>query len=168
MVLQPDGRVTDATSPSTSIPPDDAKVSIFTFAIVLLRWWRPIVGMGVAGAILGLTMGLTSARVYKSEAAFIPQGAETSAAAGLAAQFGLRPSTTASVWGPPIYVELLRSHALLEPIAADTFTVVEEHRKAPLSGKHHKCKARKTADSKKAELWYRHGATSLHGARSLL
>jgi len=132
VVLQPDGRVTDATSPSTSIPPDDAKVSIFTFAIVLLRWWRPIVGMGVAGAILGLTMGLTSARVYKSEAAFIPQGAETSAAAGLAAQFGLRPSTSASVWGPPIYVELLRSHALLEPIAADTFTVVEEHRKAPL------------------------------------
>ena len=132
MALHPDGWLTEPTSPSARVPADEARISIFAFAIVLLRWWKVIVGLGVAGVIVGLTMGLTSARVYKSEATFIPQGAEAGAAAGLAAQFGLRAPTSTSVWGPPVYVELLESHALLDAIAKDTFTVVEEHRRAPL------------------------------------
>ncbi len=131
-MLHQDGWVTEPSAPSPTVSPDDSRISIFAFAIVLLRWWRVIVGLGVAGAIVGLTLGLSSARVYKSEATFIPQGAETSSAAGLAAEFGLRASNSTSVWGPPVYVELLHSHALLEPIATDTFTVVEEHRRAAL------------------------------------
>ena len=131
-MLHQDGWVAEPASPSASVPADASRISIFAFAIVLLRWWKVIVGLGVAGAIVGLTLGLTGARVYKSEATFIPQGTETSTAAGLAAQFGLRASNSGSVWGPPVYVELLHSHALLEPIAKDTFTVAEERRRAPL------------------------------------
>lgn len=132
MALHHDDWLTEPAAAPATAPADEARISVFAFAIVLLRWWKVIVGLGIAGAILGLTLGLTSARVYKSEATFIPQGAETGTAAGLAAQFGLRTPTSASVWGPPVYVELLQSHALLEPIAKDTFTVVEENRRGVL------------------------------------
>lgn len=132
MALHQDDWLTEPTSAPATAPADEARISVFAFAIVLLRWWKVIVGLGIAGAILGLTLSLTRARVYKSEATFIPQGAETGAAAGLAAQFGLRTPASASVWGPPVYVELLHSYALLEPIAKDTFTVVEENRRASL------------------------------------
>ena len=104
------------------------------FAIVLLRWWRVIVAAGVVGGILGLTLGLTAGRVYKSKATFIPQGTQdVSSLAGLGAQFGIRlPTGSANVWGPPVYVELLRSETLLTPIATDTFTITEENRRAAL------------------------------------
>lgn len=113
-------------------PPDDPQISIFAFAIVLLRWWKVIVGLGMAGALVGLGLGLMGARVYKSEATFIPQGADLSSIASLSATLGLRAPSSGNVWGPPVYVELLHSDALLGPIAVDTFTVAEERRRAPL------------------------------------
>ena len=116
----------------TPAPPDDSQISIFAFAIVLLRWWRVIVGLGIAGALVGLGLGLMGARVYKSEATFIPQGADLSSIASLSATLGLRAPSSGNVWGPPVYVELLHSDALLGPIAVDTFTVAEERRSAPL------------------------------------
>lgn len=124
------------TQTASVIPPaageDPSRISIFDFAIVLLRWWRVIVGLGVAGGLLGLTLGLTSARTYKAEATFIPQGTDLSSIASLSATLGLRAPSAGNVWGPPVYVELLRSDALLAPIAVDTFLVAEERRRAPL------------------------------------
>jgi hypothetical protein len=66
--------------------------------------------------------------MYVSAATFIPQGSDagTSGIALAASQLGLRVPSTGSSWGPPIYVELLRSRALLESIALDTITVSEE------------------------------------------
>jgi len=79
--------------------------------------------------VLGLALGLTRARLYVSSATFIPQAPEgaVSGFALAASQFGIRmPTVSSGGWGPPLYVELLRSQALLEPIALDTFVVAEE------------------------------------------
>lgn len=106
----------------------EPEVSLLVLGNVLLRWRRTIVGLGVVGAALGLAKGMTSTRVYVSAATFITQGSE-GGASGLAlaaSQFGIRVPTSGGSWGPPVYVELLRSQALLEPIALDTVVVAEE------------------------------------------
>lgn len=103
--------------------------SVLASANVLLRWRRTIITLGLIGVALGLTWGLMSPRLYLSTARFIPQAAEGSnnALAAAASQFGIRmPTGGTSVWGPPVYVELLRSRALLEPILHDTVVVAEE------------------------------------------
>lgn len=107
--------------------------SVLALANVLVRRRRLIAALGLLGAAVGLTVGLTSTRVYESNATFIPQGSDANASSGLAlaaSQFGVRIPATSGTWGPPIYVELLQSRALLEPIALDTL-VVAEKRGAP-------------------------------------
>lgn len=119
------------TEPSAGPAPvlqDDDEISLFAVASVLFRWRRTIIALGLFGTMLGLAAGLLSKRVYMSAATFIPQGSE-GGASGLAlaaSQFGIRVPSSAGGWGPPIYVELLRSQALLEPIALDTVVVSEE------------------------------------------
>ena len=121
---------TAMTDSTVVIPADqhheDEKISLLALGSVLLRWRRMIILFGFLGGVLGLTLGLTSTRVYKSQATFIPQGSEVAGASALASQFGLRVPTGGGSWGPPVYVELLRSRALLEPIALAPVTVVEE------------------------------------------
>lgn len=112
----------------------DDQDSVLASANVLLRWRRPIIALGVLGVIIGLVWGLTSPRLYKSTATFIPQGAEGSntALAVAASQFGIRV-TPGGAWGPPVYVELLGSRALLEPVVLETVVVAEEKgRRVPL------------------------------------
>ena len=103
------------------------EVSLLALGSVLIRWRRTIVTLGLVGATLGIAMGLSRTRLYVSSATFIPQGSE-GGASGLAlaaSQLGIRvPSSGA--WGPPVYVELLKSQALLEQIVLDTFPVAEE------------------------------------------
>lgn len=109
---------------------DSDGMSLLALANVVLRRRRMIIALGVLGAAVGLIVGLASTRVYRSTATFIPQGSESSGNSGLAlaaSQFGIRlPSSGGGTWGPPVYVELLRSHSLLEPIARDTIVVAEE------------------------------------------
>jgi uncharacterized protein involved in exopolysaccharide biosynthesis len=110
---------------------DSEGLSLLGLANVVLRRRRLIISLGVAGVVLGLVLGLTSPRQYSAGATFIPQGSETSGGnSGLAmaaSQFGIRlASGGGGTWGPPVYVELLRSRALLEPIARDTLVVAEE------------------------------------------
>lgn len=117
-----------SAGPAPALQYDD-EISPFALASALFRWRWTIVGLGLVGAALGLAMGLTSTRVYKSAATFIPQGSEVGASglALAASQFGLRvPSSGGVAWGPAVYLEVLRSQALLEPIALDTVVVSEE------------------------------------------
>src|SRR5687768_9925069 len=85
--------------------------SVLASANVLLRWRRTIISLGLFGVVLGLTWGLLTPYRYMSTARFIPQAAgegANSALAAAASQFGIRmPSSGTSVWGPPVYVELL-------------------------------------------------------------
>ncbi len=106
-------------------------IPLVAIATVLVRWRRLIVALGIIGAALGLTGGLLSTRVYSTTATFIPQGSEsvTSGLGIAASQFGIRlPSSGGgSSWGPPIYVQVLRSRGLLERIAFDTVEVTERN-----------------------------------------
>lgn len=106
------------------------EISLWTLASVLVRHRRLIVAFAVVGAALGLSSGLLSTRVYTSKATFIPQASEAgqSVASATAAQLlGFRVMASGSEsWGPALYVELLRSRDLLEPIVLSTITVAEE------------------------------------------
>lgn len=117
--------------PTGSVPVyrDDDEISLWALATVLVRHRRLIAALALIGAALGLTLGLLSTRVYTSTAVFIPQGSEAPNSGGLAAaasQLGIRVATSGVAWGPPLYVELLRSRALLEPIVLDTLVVPEQ------------------------------------------
>src|SRR5438552_3816542 len=104
------------------------EISLLALGSVLLRWRRTIVTLGLIGSAVGLATGLLATRVYKSSAKFLPQVSEASSPglALVASQFGIRMPTGSGGWGPPVYVELLRSRALLEAIAVDTVVVAEE------------------------------------------
>lgn len=110
-----------------SVPSPEGGVSLLGLANVVLRWRRRIVWLGVAGALIGLSVGLLTKRVYVSSATFLPQGsdANVSGLAGVASQLGIRVPTTSGGWGPAVYVQLLHSRSLLESIAKDTFVVAE-------------------------------------------
>jgi uncharacterized protein involved in exopolysaccharide biosynthesis len=109
------------------------EISVLGVVTLLMKWRRTIAGLGLLGAITGLAVGLLSTRVYQSFAIFIPQASPEGTMSGLAAaasQFGVRlPTSGGSNWGLPVYVELLTSSALLEPMAADTMIVTEQRGK---------------------------------------
>ena len=98
---------------------------------MLLRSRRVIIALGLGGAATGFTIGMLKPRTYASGATFVPQSPEApnSSLALAASQFGFRLPTGSGGWGPPVYVELLRSWALLEPLALDTLVVAEEGNK---------------------------------------
>jgi uncharacterized protein involved in exopolysaccharide biosynthesis len=104
-------------------------VSPMATAIVLLRARRIIVRLAVLGALIGLVSGLLRHRTYLTRVTFLPKGAEESASslALAASQFGLSLPTNSGEWWPAIYVEVLNSRSLLEPIVNDTFSVTEEN-----------------------------------------
>jgi uncharacterized protein involved in exopolysaccharide biosynthesis len=99
-----------------------------SIATVLLRSRRVILACGLGGAAIGMVFGLLRTRMYASGAVFIPQQQDMNASglALAASQFGVRLPTSGAGWGPPVYVELLRSWALLQPLALDTVVVAEE------------------------------------------
>lgn len=120
-----------APEPAFSDRPDATPVvndefTLLALGAVLLRWRRTIVVLGFLGAVLGAVVGLRQQRVYVSSATFVPQ--ESGDASGLSqavAQLGLHAPTNANSWGPPVYVELLRSRPILERLAHDTLPVAE-------------------------------------------
>ena len=120
--------MTETPAGPTQVLPDD-EISLLALGSVLLRGRRMIIALGLFGAVLGLAAGLLSRSVYVSTATFIPQGTEGglgSDVALAASQFGIKVPTSGSGWGPQIYVVLLRSRTLLEPIALDTLVVTEQ------------------------------------------
>jgi uncharacterized protein involved in exopolysaccharide biosynthesis len=117
-------------SPATPASRDD-DVSAFAIAAALLRHRRMILVLAAIGGVLGLVRGLSSSRVYKSTATFIPQGAQTSSSglALAASQLGFSIPSAGGAWTPQMYVELVRSRAVLMPIVLDTVTVAEDEGK---------------------------------------
>lgn len=99
------------------------------FGVTLLRTAkRPLGVLMLLGLAVGTSIGLLTPRQYVSTATFIPQSADNNAMSGIelaASQFGIRVPQSGGAWGPPVYVELLRSRELLEPIVLDSITVTE-------------------------------------------
>jgi uncharacterized protein involved in exopolysaccharide biosynthesis len=105
------------------------EASLLTFTNFLLRSRRTILAVGGLGALVGLLAGLLRPRQYVAEATFMPQAsvdASLSSLALAASQFGLRLPTQGGGWGPAVYVEVLDSRALLEPLTLDTVIIPEE------------------------------------------
>lgn len=119
------------TEPSAGRVPtvvDDDQISLLAVGSVLLRHRKVIVTLTIIGAVLGLGLGLLKTRLYSSSATFIPQGSEVPSSSLMlaAGQLGIRVPSSGGDWGAPIYMEILRSRAVLEPIALDTVVVAEE------------------------------------------
>jgi uncharacterized protein involved in exopolysaccharide biosynthesis len=119
-------------SPGTAAEGDE--LSLWALAIVLLRH-RVLIGvLALLGGVLAFVFARSKPMVYASSATFIPQATQSSMSgiAMLAAsQFGVSmPSSNAGNWGPPTYLELLRSRELLDPIADDTVVVAERGNRA--------------------------------------
>jgi capsule polysaccharide export protein KpsE/RkpR len=119
--------------------PDDAAAEedrgdderyLIAFVNSLLRQRSVIIGLGLTGALVGGLLGLGSRRQYVSRAVFLPQAAEASAGiSGIAlavSQFGIRVPTGSGAWGAPLYAELLRSRALLQPLVLDSSIVDQQ------------------------------------------
>lgn len=109
------------------------EISILAMASAILRRWRLIVAVTIVGGIAGLLYGLSKPRLYESAAIFVPQGTEQASLGFAASQFGIRIPTASGSWGPSMYVELIRTRDMLEPIIHDTVTVAEQgNRRLPL------------------------------------
>ena len=120
--------MTEPTAGPASTYRDDDKISLFAIASVILRWRWQIIALAVLGFVLGLAYALSKPRAYMSSATFIPEAVQGSVSglAAAASQLGFTIPSGGGGWGPPMYVELIRSRALLEPIALDTLVVEEE------------------------------------------
>jgi uncharacterized protein involved in exopolysaccharide biosynthesis len=107
----------------------DGEISLIGLGAVLLRWRRLIMALCLLGLATGVAIAVSRPRTYVSSATFLPQGSEnpSSGLAAAVSQFGIRLPTTSSAWGPSMYVQLLRTPTLLEPIARDTILVAEEN-----------------------------------------
>jgi putative tyrosine kinase-like protein/subunit length determinant Wzz-like protein len=104
------------------------EISLLGVATLMLRGRRTILALMPAGGTIGLAYALLRPRVYTSSATFIPEESDpgTSGFARAASQLGITLPNTGNGWGPSVYVELLRSRALLEPLALDTLPVAEQ------------------------------------------
>lgn len=126
--------MTEPTSPSAILKHEGDEASLLAFATVLLRSWKEILRYALVGGVLGFVLGITGGRVYRSSATFVPQGpaAPSNGISTIATQLGINPMQGGSLWSSSMYVHLIGSRAILEPIARDTFEVAEErgHRAA--------------------------------------
>ncbi len=94
----------------------------------LTHFARAIAIAGLLGILVGLGWGLLTTRMYVSAATFIPQQSESgsSGLAMAASQFGISLPAGGGGWGPSVYVALLRSRTILEPIAMGSFSTSPE------------------------------------------
>jgi len=111
-------------------------ISLLAIGTAVLRRRRLILALGFLGAGAGLAAALLSSRVYAASATIIPEEPANEFPSGLslaAGQLGIKlPSGGGNGWGPPVYAELLKSRALLQPIAGDTLNVTEIGRRAAI------------------------------------
>ena len=104
------------------------ELSLWALAVVLLRHRILIGALAIAGGVIGYVVARAKPLSYSSSATFIPEAnqSQVSGLALAASQFGITlPTGGNGTWGPPMYLELIRSRELLEPILDDTVVVRE-------------------------------------------
>lgn len=101
--------------------------SLKGIAITVLRRGRLVVALSIGVTILVVAITLLLPRKFVSSATFIPESEESpmSGLALAASQFGVQLPMNKSVWGPAVYVELLRSPTLLERVVLDSFSITD-------------------------------------------
>lgn len=114
--------------PELSTPKQYQERSWWVVGRSLIEKRRLILTLAIIGGLVGGLSGILSTRKYVAKAVFLPQAAEGTGLGGLAAaasQFGIRVANTGGAWGPLVYVEILRSRALLERLLADSIQLTE-------------------------------------------
>lgn len=106
---------------------DQDAFSLLALCAVILRRRRLVMLLGAVGLVVGVVLSVVPARMYRTVAVFQPQVGESQLdnLALVASRFGIQAASGEGDWGVPVYVELLRMHSLLEPIARDTIPVLE-------------------------------------------
>lgn len=113
----------------TAAPWTDDEFSFLAIGTLLLRnRWR-IARWALLGGVIAALTALTLPPLYRASASFIPHGydANQSGLASLAGQFGVSVSVPAGnqSMSPDFYASLVKSRAVLEPIAQSSFVVPE-------------------------------------------
>jgi uncharacterized protein involved in exopolysaccharide biosynthesis len=94
-----------------------ADLSILKFVNVLLRFRGTFVLSAIIAAAIVMAIALTESRTYTSITSFMPERGGNGANAGIAAQLGLSVSGNQSAESPAFYLELLKTHDMLNAIA---------------------------------------------------
>jgi uncharacterized protein involved in exopolysaccharide biosynthesis len=121
-------KVSDSAGDESASFRSESEITLLGVASVVIQWRRTILRLGSIGLVIGISFGLLKDRLYVASAKFLPQvsdGAQSGLAAA-ASQFGIRIPTTGATWTPALYVDLIRSPTLLEPIVRDTILVAEK------------------------------------------
>jgi uncharacterized protein involved in exopolysaccharide biosynthesis len=102
----------------------DRGTSLIASLHALLRQRVLIVGIAIASTLTVIGLTLTRDRTYSTTTSFVPQARRTgTAAAGLAAQFGLDLGSAESSQSPQFYADLLTSRALLGDLVDRPYTI---------------------------------------------
>lgn len=112
------------------LPPDrDDELSLVRMATFLLRYRWLLIGLPLAAMLIAIILNMSRPRTYTSTATFTPQSssARTAELMGLATQFGISLGSAANPnESPAFYATLVRSRAILGPVAGMRFTTVLE------------------------------------------
>jgi hypothetical protein len=125
-VEQEQRRVTRNPPPDSASTGTEAYTAVAMLAMLLRHRWL-VLRWALAGALVALALALARGTTWTVTTSFVLRGNEgvQSSLRGLAGQFGLTLPGTAQGPTPRFYVELLHTHAILAPIAQDTFTIRE-------------------------------------------
>jgi len=122
--------VTAADSESRMAGTGDSRehdFSFFELLTPLIRRWRLIAGIAIAGGVVAAVVLLLQRPVYTAEASFAPETSPTSSLAGslaglagLAGQFGVSSPTASSV-SPDFFAQVLHSREIQRSTLQSTF-----------------------------------------------
>jgi uncharacterized protein involved in exopolysaccharide biosynthesis len=120
--------MTDGAADPVAVHRGDEEISLLALGSVFLRHRMLIAAFALLGAVVAFLFAITGPKVYVSTVTFIPQASQqpTSGLALAASQLGIVVPSANGAWRPSMYIELLGSRELLEPIARDTLTVAEQ------------------------------------------
>jgi len=121
--------------PTEQAPPEPRPIRILTLLHVLLTSRRKIVLL-ILGIVIPLALlQLNMARDYSVDASFVPQSRRTpNGLAGVASQLGISSALqTDANASPAFYADLVRSRALLGPIAAESVLVTVDGQKRAMT-----------------------------------
>lgn len=117
-MAQPHG---DATDP---LERDPDQISLLRVATALLRHRGLVVGAVFACLLIGAAVVLLPRRTYLVAASFVPQTRKSpTGLSGIAAQLGFSIPSLDGQESPQFYVELLKSRAILGPLAESIYEV---------------------------------------------
>ena len=113
--------------------PPLADLSILKFVNVLLRFRGTFLLSAIVAAAIIMAFALTESRQYTSLTSFMPErGGSQGGGAGLAAQFGLTVVGAQTAESPAFYLELLKTHEMLDAIAGAQYQLANGAGTGPL------------------------------------